>query len=259
MLRYVLRGRAHREVFRLLWGRQARGSVSELARLAGVSFSAVHKELESMRESGLASCERVGGELHYRAKSDHPRATLFRDLAGLPGEPVPGKAPAGSGEAHHDDAVRSWMASVGAPLGAPRPTTRVPLLETVLVEALKLAHRDATVARVLPFTMWRRRRDWAFDRLVEEATRHDERPALGCFLEMAGRLGGDRALVRAALGLRDKRRRKMRMFFENRQSGRYALALTLRNTPREARRWGYYMNMSLDSFEAPFQKCPEAS
>src|SRR5262245_60483571 len=75
MLNYMFRGRAQREVFRLLWGRrEAAGSVSALARLAGVAFSAVHRELQAMHEAGLASSERVGAELHYRAKADHPHA-----------------------------------------------------------------------------------------------------------------------------------------------------------------------------------------
>ena len=257
MLDYVLRGHTHREVFRLLWGRQAVGSVSVLSRLAGVSFSAVHRELESMREAGLASRERVGAELHYRAKTDHPYAKLFRELAALPSELVPRRAAVGEG-VDHNDSVRSWLASVGAPLGAPRPTGPVPELEEVLVDALKLSHRDAAVARVLPVTLWRRRRDLNLDRLVDKATRRDERHALGCFLELAGRFGGDPALVRTARRLRDKRRRKMRMFFEGRTPGRYASALTRRNTPREARRWGYYMNMPLDSFGSPFEKFAEA-
>jgi hypothetical protein len=43
-------------------------------------------------------------------------------------------------------------------------------------------------------------------RLVSGATRHDERQVLGCFLELAGRLGGDASLLEAALRLMDKRR-----------------------------------------------------
>ena len=93
--------------------------------------------------------------------------------------------------------------------------------------------------------------------LVLEATRRDERQALGYFLKLAGLLGGDATLVEASRGLRDKRRTKARMFFDG-PHGRHARALALRNTPKEARQWGYLMNMGLDSFRTVFEKFAEA-
>jgi len=246
-----MRGQVHREVFRLLWGKLAVGNVSALSRLAGVSFSAVHRELESMREAGLALCERVSAELQYRAKTDHPQAELLRQLANVSDEAE------ATNQGSHDEQVRRWLATVGAPLGSPEPTTPVPILEEVLAEGVKLSHRDATVARVLPVALWRRRKHVNLDRLVLEATRRDERPALGYFLELAGSLGGDATLVEAARALKDGRRRRVRMFFHG-PHGRYALALTVRNTPKEARRWGYLMNMGLDSFRSVFEKFAEA-
>jgi hypothetical protein len=53
-------------------------------------------------------------------------------------------------------------------------------------------------------------------RLLREATRRDERQALGYFLELAGRLGGEARLVKAARG--------------------------------------YLMNMGVDSFRSTFDK-----
>ena len=43
------------------------------------------------------------------------------------------------------------------------------------------------------------------------------------------------------------------MFFTG-PHGPRALAATRRNTPKEALRWGYLMNMGLDSFESTFDK-----
>lgn len=212
-----------------------------------------------MREAGLASCERVKGELHYQAKADHPRASFLRQLAALSNEPMAGETVVGKNQVSSDDAVRSWLASLGAPLGAPRAMgTPAPEREEVLAEAVELSHRDATVARVLPFTLWMHRNNLKMDRLVEKTTRRDERQALGCFLELAGSLGEDPALLREARRLRDKRRSKTRMFFEGRPRGRYSLALTRRKTPKAARRWGYLMNMDLDSFKSLFEKFAEA-
>jgi hypothetical protein len=76
---------------------------------------------------------------------------------------------------------------------------------------------------------------------------------LGLFLELAGRLGHERTLVQAARRLRADRRRPARHFFEG-ACGPYAMAAARRNTPRVARRWGYLMNMPVDSFRTLFEK-----
>ena len=183
----------------------------------------------------------------YRAESDHPQARLLRDLT---------KAPAQArteARTNHDDEVRAWLAAAGAPLGSPRPKGPPPDLEEALAEALVLSHQDATVARVLPLVLWRQRDGLDLDRLVREASHRDERAALGYFLELAGQLGGDPALVKAARRLHDRRRTKARPFFSG-PLGPHAAAAARRNTPKEALRWGYVMNMGLDSFRAMFEK-----
>ena len=250
MLRYLVKGTTRRELLRLLWGLREEGSVSTLARRAGVSFSAAHRELEMMRSAGLAVSRRVGSEVQYRAASDHPYARLLAELASVPDHQ---DRPAGE---VRDAEVRSWLAEAGAPLGAPPPTTPAPSLEEVLAEAVVLSHRDSTVARVLPAVLWKRRQDVDLDRLALEATRRDERQALGYLLELAGRLGGDTRLVETAQGLNDGRRRKARLYFAG-AHGRYQLAATRRNTPPEALRWGYLMNVGLDSFKSTFDKFAE--
>jgi hypothetical protein len=247
VLDYLVKGRARRELFRLLWGQDVSGNVSDLSRLVKVSFSAAHRELEAMRAARLARVERTSTELVYRAETSHPQARLLRQLAKAPAE-VEVRSPA-----RPDADVRAWLTAAGAPLGSPPSKVASPPLEEVLAEALELAHRDATVARVLPLVLWRQRERLDLDRLVRQASRRDERSALGYFLELAGQLGGDVRLVRAARRLRDKRRTKARPFFAGPQ-GPYAAALARRNTPKEARQWGFTMNMGLDSFKALFEK-----
>jgi len=247
VLDYLVKGRARRELFRLLWGQGTVGNVSDLSRLAGVSFSAAHRELEAMRAAGLARAERTSTELVYRAETSHPQAGLLRQLAKAPAQVRTER------RMDHDDQVRAWLAALGAPIGSPRPKTPPPDLEEALVEALGLSHRDATVARVLPLVLWRQRDRLDLDRLVRQASRRDERSALGYFLELTGQLGGDPALVQAARRLRDRRRTKARPFFAG-PLGPHAAAAARRNTPKEALRWGYVMNMGLDSFKAMFEK-----
>lgn len=204
-----------------------------------------------MREAGLVLGERVGTELRYRAKPDHPQATLLTQLADVSQEA------ASEPEQTHDESVRSWLASVGAPLAAPKSSTALPPLEVALAEAVKLSHRDSTVARVLPFLLWRHRKDLDLNRLADEAARSNDRQALGLFLDLAGLLGGDAALVRSARSLKDKRRRRERSFFDG-PHGQYATLLARRNTPAKARWWGYLMNMDLDAFKSVFDKFAEA-
>jgi hypothetical protein len=216
--------------------------------MAGVAFSAVHRELDAMRRAGLASVERAGAELVYRANDAHPEADLLRRVATAPDEQRAAVA-----EANGDERVRGWLASVGAPLGAEEASSSEMPLEQGLAAALSLAHRDPTVARVLPLVLWRHRKRLDFDRLRREAAQRDEDQSLGLFLMLAGRISNERQLVQAAAPLRDRRRRRVRMFFSGHHGPR-ALAATRRNTPPEARRWGFLMNMGVDSFRSTFAK-----
>lgn len=247
MLEYLVQGRARRELFRLLWGQGAAGNISDLSRRAEVTFSGAHRELEAMRAAGLARAERTSTELLYRAETGHPQARLLLELAKAP---VQART---EGRTNHDDEVRSWLSAVGAPLGSSRLKNPPPDLEEALAEALVLSHRDASVARVLPLVLWRQRGRLDLERLVGEASRRDERSALGYFLELAGELGGDPTLVQKARRLHDRRRTKARPFFTG-PLGPHAAAAARRNTPKEALRWGYVMNMGLDSFRAMFEK-----
>ena len=153
-----------------------------------------------------------------------------------------------------DAQVRSWLAEAGAPLLAEPAEEPSPTLEVVLAEGLVLARRDATVARVMPLLLWRRRDDVDVDRLTAEATRRDERQTLGFFLDLAGQLGRSPALKAAARRLRDGRRRRVEPFFRGGPGGPLALAAARRTTPAVARRWGFVMNVGLDSFASLFEK-----
>lgn len=247
LLRYSVTSRVRRELLRLLWAEGAKGSVSELARAARVSFAAAHRELDAMQAEGLAVSERAGNRLVYRTNPAHPRASLIRSLVQtIEHEPV------ARGTQAQDERVRSWLRAAGAPIGASEPD-RLPTLEQLVAAGVALAHRDATVALVLPVVLWRQRDYLDYDRLANEATRLNERHALGFYLELTGQLGGDRRLVSAARPLRDKRCTRPRLFFAK-PHGRYALVAAGRNTPPVARKWGYRMNMPLDSFASAFSK-----
>jgi hypothetical protein len=248
LLSYLVTSRARRDLLHQLWVARAVGSVSDLARRAGVSFATAHKELESMRAEGLATSERAGRTLLYRTNRKHPQSALLRRLlneGAATGRTVP---PARA------EQVRGWLAAVGAPLlVAEAVPDRPPGLEEVVAQGLALSHDDATVARVLPVVLWTQRDRLDASRLVREATRVDERQTLGFFLELTGRLARNDRFAALSSSLRDRRRTRVRPFFA-RPHGRMALASARRSTPRVARRWGYLMNMGMDSFASAFAK-----
>jgi hypothetical protein len=247
MLEYLVTSRARRGLLEALWRDAARGSVSELARAAGVSFSSAHDELEAMCAAGLAARERQGASLVYRARREHPDADLLGRLL------VKREPESGDERENRLDQMAEKLAALGAPfLAHPRETPGEPMEQT-LADAVVLAHDDPQLADVLPFVLWLNRKRLNMERLVAEATRRDERPALGLLLELAGKVGHAPELVRAARALRDRRRRRVRQFFR-RDTGRYALALARLRTPRLARRWGYLMDMSLELVTAVFRK-----
>ena len=134
----------------------------------------------------------------------------------------------------------------------------LPTLEQVVAAALALSHRDAAVARVLPLVLWRHRNRLDHEELVRRASLQNEGQALGFFLELAGALGRDAPLKTRARALRDRRRTRARPFF-TRVLGRRELALVRARTPALARRWGYLLNMDLDSFVSAFDKHRDAA
>jgi len=155
-----------------------------------------------------------------------------------------------------DERVRSWLGHYGAPLlvAAHLGPEDVPSLEQTLVHGLRLAHRDAIVAEVLPLVLWHRRQQLDFAKLTLLARKEGEAQSLGLFLELTGELAGDRTFIHAARTLRDRRYRRMKYFFS--ADGRTELSreITHLHTPKLAKRWHYLMNMTFEGFESHFRK-----
>jgi len=256
MLNYLVTSKGRRTLLRLLWAEGESGSVSELARLAGLSFRSAHRELNQMHRAGLAVCTRAGNATMFEADKDHPAAKV---LLALVREQPPRNAGATSRFDPQADAVRATLGAWGAPLPAAGAPATLPNLEKALAQGAKLAHSDASVTRALPVCIWkhRHRLDWV--RLRGEAQRLGEAHALGFFVALTGALGSDPALVDAAENLRDGRRRRDRNFFQGRESA-LARRLAEERAPEVAKRWLYRMNMGLDTFAATFRKfTPDAA
>jgi hypothetical protein len=249
MLHYIVSSKTKLRLLDLLWAEGESGPVAQLARLAGVSFRAAHKELNGMLQAGLASRSCVGNATVFEAAKDHPFSGPLRELLRVQRESRTG-APRTLPD---DEALRSWLKAWGAPVAAGSLTVDPPPLEKVLARAAGLAHRDASVARSLPVCLWKNRSRLDLERLRVEAQRAGEKQAVGFFLEMAGTLGGAQVLTAGAQSFRDRRVRREQNFFPMAASS-LEQQLARERTPKVARKWRFLMNMSLETFASTFEK-----
>jgi len=230
----------------LLWRHGAAGSASDLAKQARVSFSSAYRELTLMKEFGLVAVRVEDGREVYSAATDHRDAELLRRLV----ESRPSSAPP-------DDpacaAVRRRVRALGAPLAVPAEPVPEDQREEALVDAVRLARRDATLARVLPVALAAQWKTLDRDRLERSAVRAKEKHTVGFFLALTAELLGDRVLRGWAARFRDHRVKTLRPFFAL-PSARMGKDLVERRTPQLAREWGYSMDLSLDSFQSAFAK-----
>jgi len=191
-----------------LWRDGERASISDLARLTGVSFAGANLELRAMQDAGLSIATRAGSAMCFEANTRHPLAGLLRDLVAAGGKPA-------MDHREDDDArTRGWLVGLGAPLHHEgRPRGEAPAAEKVIARGLELAHRDASVARSLPICIFRKRFDLDPTRLELEARELGEKQALGFFLELTADLSGDELLHIWSRRMVDRRIRRERDFF----------------------------------------------
>ena len=159
------------------------------------------------------------------------------------------------------DVLKGWLAHYGAALYGPEtdPVT-VPPPETVLAAGLKLARESASVARALPLAFWKTRKRLDFDRLLKEGERLGQARTLGFFLDLTSQLSSDPTFENAAAKLRLESLGSSSLRSLSRPT-QFFQPTTLRErkmaelrTPDVARKWGFRMNMGMDSFESMFEK-----
>ena len=230
-------------VLELLFVRGLSASVSELARRAGLSPRAVGNEVRHLLPTGLVRVDTVGGADVVRANPGHSAARHLRGLLQAPGEPAPD-----AGEAKR---VRESLAAWGAPLAGVRPRKHHPLNEAIL-RGLEEARRDGTVLRVLPVVLARHRDELDWKGLREDARRRKLKAELGFLADVSALLLNDASLRSQVESLQDRRRRTMRFF--PLVKNRYEEDLAKQRSFDVANRWGFWMNMSEDSFRGLLEK-----
>tara|TARA_R110002073_G_scaffold320759_1_gene496324 strand:+ start:30035 stop:30784 length:750 start_codon:yes stop_codon:yes gene_type:complete len=245
MLQFLVKSKARRRLLTLLWVDEACGSVSALADEAGLAFATAHAELKEMRQFELVSVERKGRCDVYSANFAHPQGDVLKALL------------AGAKEVSDpldlDADVKGWLKELGVPLRVSGETKPSPSLEEVLVEGLRLARKDPTVARSLPLGFWAQRDQFDVAKLQLLVKRPEEKHALGFYLDLTGKLGGDRSLRKSSKLFKDGRMTAEREFFL-RASSMSRRKLSDSMTPKLARKWGFRMNLDYDAFESQFNK-----
>jgi hypothetical protein len=154
------------------------------------------------------------------------------------------------------DRVKGWLAHYGAAFYGPEvDPAEVPPPETALAEGLSLARESASVSRALPLAFWKTRQRLNYTRLVEEGKRLGRVRELGFFLDLTTKLSGDPAFEAVAAKLRVRRLQRPVQFFQPTTKRERKLAEM--RTPEVARKWGFRMNMEMESFESMFEKDAE--
>ena len=194
-----------------------------------------------MLRSQLVVSHREGGKEVYSANFDYPEAATLQALVATAARPEMPQSP-------EDEPLKRKLVSLGAPLRGLEPLEVLPSDQMMtLLQGAQLARRDPVVARCLPLCFWRLRDSLDVKAFEDLTSRAEDKHTLGFFLELTGELGGDRRLLGLAEGLRDRRMTALRDFF---LKGR-------RDTTREfdlATKWGFRMNMDMDSFQSLFSK-----
>jgi transcriptional regulator with XRE-family HTH domain len=153
-----------------------------------------------------------------------------------------------------DDMLCAWLSFYGAALyGSARvDPSSVPDVETVLADSLKLSRQKAVVARALPLAFWKSRQQLNMDRLRREAECRGQTRVLGFFLDLTAKLSGETTFESEATKLHVRVPTKPTQFFQPATWRERKLAEM--RTPEVARKWGFRMNMDMDSFESMFRK-----
>ena len=148
---------------------------------------------------------------------------------------------------HTRESLHAW----GAPLAETGPVRHFELHETLL-RGLSDARHDGTTLRILPVVVAKNLERFEWARLFAEAIEQHLDTELGMLLSLSGDLLGDEQLKTRAEALRRDAPSAMRFFPEARNE--YEAELARQRSPAAARQWGFWMNLSEDTFASTLRK-----
>ena len=234
----LFQSRTRSAVLELLFVRKLHCSMSELARRANVTPRAVGSEVRRLQKAGLVFVEAIGSADLVRGNLKHPSARAICVLV---------KTPVQSGDVSSGRALRESLVFWGAPLGNVKGKQHVTLCEALLA-GLEAARTDGTVLRVLPTMLAKHLDDVDWVELKEQARRRKLKAEVGWLIELTVRLTGRNELIAHADVLRDARRHAFHFFPSVRSS--FEEELVRKKTSKTAASWGFWMNISDDSFKS---------
>ncbi|MBI5545690.1 MAG: hypothetical protein HY901_17520 [Deltaproteobacteria bacterium] len=218
-------------------------TVSEMARRSGLTPRSVAVEVRNLLGLGLVSVEAVRGADQVKPNLTHPAALHIQALLRIPANPVTEKA--GQQE------LRETLAALGAPLAGEHPQEHMNL-EDALVAGLQAARCDGTLLRVLPVVLAKNLDHLDWQALKQGARRRKLKAELGLLVELTADLLDRPELCRQVADLHDRRRRVPRFYPVARSD--YERRLAKERSPAVARRWGFLMNMSVESFRSSLER-----
>jgi DNA-binding transcriptional ArsR family regulator len=239
----LFQSRTRSAVLDLLFHQGLTATVSELARRSGLTPRSVAMEVRNLLRVGLVTVEAVGGADLVRPDLRHPAAPHIQGLLHIPALPATQEA--------RDQQVRESLAALGAPLAGQRPQEHLGLEDTLLA-GLEAARSDGTLLRVLPVVLSKNlgRIDW---RVVKEGARSRKLKAeLGLLVDLTADLLDKPELRQRVADLHDRRRRVPRFYPAVRSD--FERRLAKERSPAVARRWGFLMNMSVESFRSSLER-----
>ncbi len=249
LLDFLVTSETRKELLKLLWVDNLEASGHQLAQLAGAAYSAVHSELDAMKNEGLVVNSEKGKAIMFKKNNEYTDwKALTTLLAAIP------KRYSGLSRKPTDEEVRLNLSKFGAPLAVYGETELDLSLEETVAYGLFLARRDSTVARVLPVVLAQNKDVMDFPRLEFLARKLEVLPVLGMFLDLTASLLKSQKLHRLARSYDDRRRKLVEDFFVNKKSNPFENELAARNTPPVAHSWRFRLNMPMDSFENLFRK-----
>lgn len=128
---------------------------------------------------------------------------------------------------------------------------------TVFEGALDLVHHDPVLARCFPLLV-EQNRDFLADKEEFAYLALDSKRAktLGFFMDLTGELANAPELSEQAQALFSKltKETELEPFFAKKLSKRRRLVAE-QTTPQVAKKWGFLLNIGLDSFASHFRKC----
>jgi hypothetical protein len=178
-----------------------------------------------------------------KPKLTHPGAPHIQALLRIPAEPATEKA--------WQQELRETLAALGAPLAGEHPHEHMKL-EDALVAGLQAARCDGTLLRVFPVVLAKNLDHLDWQALKERARRRKLKAELGLLVELTADLLDRPELCRQVADLHDRRRRVPRYLPE--AHSEFERRLAKERSPAVARRWGFYMNMSVESFRSSLER-----